>query len=137
MKPGIFGAYDIRGKYPSEINEKIAKQLTPVIVKAFGDNGKKKILVGYDARLSSPSIHKTVLAELNSLKRAGYKVEPVSVGMITTPMIYFLVNKLKANGGIVITASHNPREYNGIKVVNESGLPVSGKEIYELYKALR
>ena len=50
--------------------------------------------------------------------------------MITTPMIYFLVNELAADGGIVVTASHNPKEYNGIKVVNASGLPVSGKDIY-------
>ena len=137
MKPGIFGAYDIRGKYPNEINEKIIEKLLPIILKVLKVESKGKIVLGYDARLSSPKLYKAAMNKLNSLNKSGYKLEIVPARMITTPMIYFLVHKFKAKGGIVITASHNPKEYNGIKIVNASGLPVSGKEIYELYKALR
>jgi phosphomannomutase len=137
MKASIFGAYDIRGKYPSEINEKVVSELLPSILKTLGGKKKGKVIVGYDARLSSPNLYRAALRELDSLKKSGYDLEVVPAGMITTPMIYFLVGKFKAKGGIVITASHNPKEYNGMKVVNSTLLPVSGTEIYELYKTLR
>ena len=126
-KIGIFGAYDIRGKYPADINEGAVKELMPSVLKALKKKGNLKIIVGHDARLSSPALYRAVV---NGLKIENCKLKIVAVGMITTPMIYFLVRKLKADGGIVITASHNSKEYNGVKVVNAEGLPVSGKDIY-------
>jgi len=127
-KIGIFGAYDIRGKYPEEIDGRIIGEIIPVILKVLKiKKSGAKIVVGHDARLSSPSLYEAVV---NGLKIVNCKLKIVAVGMITTPMIYFLVNELAADGGIVVTASHNPKEYNGIKVVNASGLPVSGKDIY-------
>jgi len=137
MKPGIFGAYDIRGKYPEDINENTVKELIPIILKILGKGKRLKVVVGRDTRLSSPSLYEAAINVLSSLTSKNYKVEVVHAGMITTPMIYFLVDKLGADGGIVVTASHNSKEYNGVKVVNANGLPISGQDIYELYKSLR
>jgi len=137
MKSTIFGAYDIRGRYPDEINKKVVGEIIPTILKVLKiKKSGAKIVVGHDVRLSSPKLYRAVLQVVVS-QQGGKRLKVVPAGMITTPMIYFLVDKLKADGGIVITASHNPREYNGIKVVNAEGLPVSGKDIYELYKSLR
>lgn len=133
MKSDIFGAYDIRGKYPEDINENSVEILIPAILKSFKKKKQLNIIVGCDTRLSSPNLYRSALRTL----RATPGAKPIPVGVITTPMIYFLVGKFKADGGIIITASHNPKNYNGIKVIDSVGLPVGGKEIYELYKSLR
>ncbi len=130
MDTSIFKAYDIRGKYPNEINEEAVAEIIPALIKHFGDG---KIIIGHDARLSSPALYKAVL---KSLEISNLKLEILPVGMITTPMLYFLVNKLKVRGGIMITASHNPKEYNGLKVMDKKTGVMNGKEIYELYKNL-
>ncbi|OGY62433.1 MAG: hypothetical protein A2745_03095 [Candidatus Harrisonbacteria bacterium RIFCSPHIGHO2_01_FULL_44_13] len=148
MNPSIFKAYDIRGRYPEEIDEaavtEIVKalaqhwQIAPTKSRVLDKVGTKRksqsvIVVGHDARLSSPSLYKLVLKELrhsNVLKNMRMKV--IEAGMITTPMLYFLVNKLKTDGGIMITASHNPKEYNGLKVVGPKAVPLSGREIKNL-----
>src|SRR3989344_3377438 len=121
---GIFRAYDIRGKYPKEINGKIIAETVQNL--GFLFHPDTKIVVGRDCRLSSPALYKTVL---NSLKSKNVKIGVIPVGLITTPMLSFLVAKLKANYGIMITASHNPKEYNGLKIINKSAVPISGKEI--------
>lgn len=128
-KNGIFGAYDIRGRYPGDINESILAEIIPAVVKILKKKGMTKIIVGHDARLSSPSLYKAVIRTLKSLQTKNYKLQTITSGMITTPMLYFLVNKLKAAGGIMVTASHNPKEYNGLKVVCRNATPISGKEI--------
>ena len=130
MDTSIFKAYDIRGKYPEELNEKAVSEIIPALAKHFGGD---RIIVGHDTRLSSPKLYKAVL---KSLLASGYALNPIPVGMITTPMLYFLVNKLKVRGGIMITASHNPKEYNGLKVMDKKTGVMNGKEIYELYKNL-
>lgn len=117
IKKKIFKAYDVRGRYPSEFNEAAAAKIAKALKKHFRKNAK--LVIGHDARLSSPALYKTILQNINGIK----------AGLITTPMLYFLVNKLKADGGIMITASHNPKEYNGLKVVGEKARPISGKEI--------
>jgi phosphomannomutase len=126
MIPSIFKAYDIRGRYPEEINEAAVTEIVKVLAKYFR---KGKIVVGHDARLSSPSLYKAVL---QSLKIENLKLKIEAVGLVTTPMLYFLVTKLKATGGIMITASHNPKEYNGLKVVGPNVSMISGKEVWEL-----
>jgi len=131
MSQSIFKAYDIRGQYPQELNEEIAFKIAVAMGKHFGP--RAEIVVGHDARLSSPSLYKAVLRGVKSQRS---NVKCIEVGMITTPMLYFLVNKLKADGGIMVTASHNPKEYNGLKVVGKNARPVSGKEVYELFKTL-
>ena len=125
----IFKAYDVRGKYPSELNRETAFD----IARALGGRLRSgaKLVIGYDARLSSPSLYDAVY---RGLSNSGKKLKIIKAGIMTTPMLYFLVNKLKAQGGIMVTASHNPKEYNGLKVVREKARPMSGKEIFELMK---
>jgi phosphomannomutase len=126
MDKSIFKAYDIRGQYPQEINEKTVAEIAPVFIKFFK---KGKIIVGRDVRLSSPKLYKTLIAKLQD-----YKIKAISIGLTTTPMFYFLVSKLKAAGGIMVTASHNPKEYNGLKVVGKKAKMISG---YEISKSIR
>lgn len=126
MDKNIFKAYDVRGKYPKELNEKIAEKIAGVLAKHFK---KGEIVVGHDARLSSPKIYKAVL---RAVARENPKIDVVKVGLISTPLLYFLVNRIGATGGIMVTASHNPKEYNGLKVVGKNAEPVSGKEILRL-----
>lgn len=145
MNSKIFGAYDIRGKYPEEINEKVVAEIAKAVgnhfqLKAKSLKLKAKVVVARDARLSSPALYKAVLQAFsvqrlvvrgkkikNTLNANRYTLYPI--GIATTPMFYFLVNKLKASGGIMITASHNPKEFNGLKVVGKNAKPVSGKEV--------
>ncbi|MEK7616704.1 MAG: phosphomannomutase/phosphoglucomutase [Patescibacteria group bacterium] len=124
----IFKSYDIRGIYPDELNEKFAVPITRAIYKVISDQlGSSKPLVvaiGRDMRLSSPTIFDAVSKTLVEL---GAKV--VDLGIVSTPTFYFAVFKYGYDGGIQITASHNPKEYNGIKIVRRfpSGLVKIGK----------
>lgn len=105
---GIFRAYDIRGLYPDEIDEKMALK----IGKAYATHTRyKTVAVGCDARLSSPAIK---AALINGLKSCGVSV--FDVGMVTTPMLYFSRAFFKCDGALMVTASHNPPEYNGVKM---------------------
>src|SRR3989338_2174727 len=112
---GIFRAYDIRGKYPDEINEdacyKIARAFARYLRLSNAEGGALKIVVSADARKSSPALKE---AFLNGLLDEG--VEIIDAGLTTTPMHYFILNKTKADGGAIITASHNPPEFNGVKL---------------------
>ncbi len=121
------GLYDPRGGDAIELNEKTAFEIAAAVGKHFGKG--TKIIVGRDSRLSSPSLYKAVL---KGLKSQMSKVKCIEVGLITTPMLYFLVNELRAGGGIMVTASHNPKEYNGLKAVGKNARPISGKEIEKL-----
>jgi phosphomannomutase len=132
VNPSIFRAYDIRGVYPSEINEAVVAQILPAIFKKLvpdiGKSDKTIIVVGHDVRLSSPALYETVL----SYVKKNYSAKQVTVhkaGLVTTPMLYFLCQKLKVDAGLMITASHNPKEFNGIKMVNKNMERVSGEEI--------
>ena len=138
MDRKIFKANDIRGKYPGEIKEEIVSKISETMGGYFRLKNKKsgrqvKIAVCHDARLSSPSLYKVItngLKHSNVLK--NIRIEIIGAGIATTPMFYFLVNKLKADGGIMATASHNPKEYNGLKIVGKKAMPISGKEIEKL-----
>lgn len=127
MNPKIFRAYDIRGKYPEKLNEKTIEEISPALIKLFA---KKKIVVGRDVRLSSPKLYRTLIKCLST--KGGPKI--IKGGIMTTPMLYFLVSFLKARGGIMVTASHNPKEYNGLKIVGPAATPISGTEIFKLLK---
>ncbi len=144
INKAIFKAYDIRGRYPEEINEKIAARIAYALGRYFfkskanlrpelrSREGQKSkvVMVGHDARLSSPALYETMVRVMCQV--SGVKI--VEAGMITTPMLYFLVNHFKAIGGIIITASHNPKEYNGLKIVGPKAAPISGKEILSMVK---
>jgi phosphomannomutase/phosphoglucomutase len=113
----IFRAYDARGVYPEEINADIAFRIGV----AFGRFiGKGTVSVGCDARLSSPELKEAVIRGLS-----GRGLDVMDIGMIPTQMLYFSVAYLKLDGGIMITASHNPKEYNGFKFCTKNGVSLS------------
>lgn len=119
QKLTCFKAYDIRGKLGSELNEDIAYR----IGRAYGSfvgNGKQ-VVVGGDVRLTSESLK---LALANGLQDAGVNV--IDIGMTGTEEIYFATFHLGVDGGIEVTASHNPMDYNGMKLVREGSKPISG-----------
>lgn len=112
----IFKAYDIRGVYPKELDEKIIFD----IGSSFASFNPGKIAVGCDVRLSSPSLKKALI---DGLLASGADV--VDVGTICTPIIFFATRHYKCNGGIMVTASHNPSEYNGLKIIDGNAIPIS------------
>lgn len=113
-----FGAYDIRGIYPETINEEIAYRIGRFFPMLFA---AKRVVVGHDIRLSGPSIKKALI---QGLVESGCNV--IDIGQCGTEMIYFATFHLKLDGGVMITASHNPREYNGMKFVRQEARPISG-----------
>jgi phosphomannomutase len=133
INPDIFRAYDIRGVYPAALNEDTAYFVGRAFVK-FLKKKRLKIAIGRDARLSSPSLF-TALKE--GITDQGADV--CDIGLSTTPILYFSVAHFKFDGGINITASHNPPQYNGFKLVRGNSIPISGKSgIKEIKKlALR
>ena len=114
----IFKAYDVRGLYPSEINEEAARLIGRGFVAYLN---AKRIAVSRDMRLSSPSI---AAAFIEGATAQGADV--VDYGMMGTDMLYFAVARDGHDGGVQITASHNPKEYNGIKMVRKEAFPLSG-----------
>ena len=112
-----FKAYDIRGKVPSEIDAGMAEKIGRAFVQF---TGAKRVAVGHDIRLSSPEIATAVIAGLNA---AGADV--VDLGLCGTEQVYFATFHLGLDGGIMTTASHNPADYNGLKLVREDARPIS------------
>jgi len=111
----LFRAYDVRGIYPTDINEEI----TLKIGKAFGTFNPGKIVVGTDTRLSSPSLKKEFIKGLLS---TGATV--IDVGVVTSPIVMFITKHLNCDGGVNVSASHNPKEYNGFKFYSKGGVPI-------------
>src|SRR6476659_258725 len=120
LNPDIFKAYDIRGTYPDQVNEDAARAIGAAFV-AYLD--AKRIAVGRDMRLSSPALAQ---AFIEGATRQGADV--VDYGMIATDMLYFAVARDHHDGGVQITASHHPGQYNGIKMVRRAAFPLSGEE---------
>ena len=113
-----FKAYDIRGKLGEELNTDIAYR----IGRAFAQHTKaKKVVIGGDVRLTSEELK---LALANGLMDGGTNV--IDLGLCGTEHIYFATSHLNCDGGIVVTASHNPIDYNGMKLVRENSKPISG-----------
>ena len=112
-----FKAYDVRGRIPSELNEDVAFRIGVGIASFFS---AKTVVVGYDVRPSSLSILNALTKGINS---QGAKV--FSIGLCGTEEIYFATNHLNTDAGVMITASHNPADYNGLKIVGKGAKPVS------------
>ncbi len=113
-----FKAYDIRGRIPDEINEEIAFK----IGRAYATLLKpKKVCIGRDVRLSSEALSAATARGINA---QGCDV--VDIGLCPTEMVYFATSHLDLDGGIMVTASHNPMDYNGMKLVREKSKPISG-----------
>lgn len=131
MNPSIFKANDIRGIYPTEVNEQGAEKIGQACAKMFKPG---KIIVAHDIRYGSVGLSK---AFTDSIKQASNgRHEIIFVGLSTTPMFYFLINELGATGGCMITASHNPKNYNGFKIAVEKAVMVSGLAIRDLIAGL-
>src|SRR6185295_8516217 len=120
LNPGIFKAYDVRGLYPSEVNEEAARAIGAAFVAYLQ---ARRIAVSRDMRLSSPTI---AAAFIDGATSQGCDV--VDYGMMATDMLYFAVAADGHDGGVQITASHNPKQYNGMKMVRKDAWPLSGDE---------
>src|ERR671934_1686523 len=119
LDPAVFKAYDVRGVYPSELDEDGAYAIGRAYVEEFEP---KAIAVGRDMRLSSPAMAEAVI---RGASEGGAAVK--DIGMIGTEMVYFAVGHLELDGGITVTASHNPKDYTGMKIVRRGALPVGGE----------
>ncbi len=126
INPNIFREYDIRGIYGEDLTEDVAY----TIGKSFGTYIKKlgfvKTVIGYDNRLSSPSLAKSLI---QGILETG--VDVINLGLVTTPMYYFAKYYLEIYSGIMITASHNPKEYNGFKIAFSKIGNAYGEQIIE------
>ncbi len=118
INPDVFKAYDIRGVYPTEVDESLARQVGRAFVQYLG---AKRIGVGRDMRVSSPAM---AAAFIEGATTQGAAV--VDYGLIGTDMLYFGVARDGLDGGAEVTASHNPKQYNGMKLVGREALPLSG-----------
>lgn len=130
INPKIFRAYDIRGVYQKDFDEGSFYKIAKVFVKYLNKKEKPKIAIGRDLRLSSKPLAESFI---KGLLESGCDV--VDLGKVTTPMFYFAVGHLGVDGGAMITASHNPPEYNGIKFVGSNAMPIGGKDIEKAFNA--
>src|SRR6185295_8322601 len=110
--------YDVRGLYPGELDEEGAYAIGRAYVEQFEP---ARIAVGRDMRLSSPTMAKAVIEGATA---AGAEV--LDIGLVGTEMVYFAVGELGLDGGVMVTASHNPKDYTGMKIVRRGALPVGG-----------
>ena len=126
MNPNIFREYDIRGRAPDELNQETIYRLGLSIGTYYHDLGTQKIALGRDCRLSSPELGEAII---KGLIEAGMNV--VNLGMIPTPLLYFSLFHFDLDGGIQITGSHNPPEYNGFKICHGK-TTIHGEEIQKI-----
>jgi phosphomannomutase len=127
LDSGIFKAYDVRGLHPSQLTGEVARRIGCAFVQYLG---AKRIAVGRDVRTSSPEI---AAGFIRGARSQGCEV--TDIGVVGTDMMYFFVASHGLDGGAIITASHNPKEWNGVKMVRQGALALSGdagiKEIRE------
>ena len=124
MNADIFRAYDIRGLYPSDLNEETAYKIGAALANKITIN--RKAVVAMDGRLSGPYIKKSLIDGLVS-----HGIEVTDCGMLPTPMLYFATKILNIPNGFMVTGSHNPKDYNGIKMIVGDN-PLFDKDIYAL-----
>lgn len=125
IDPSIFKSYDIRGIYPDQINKDVAYNFGRaygIFLKEENKKDQSTIIVSRDMRLSGGEIHQSLI---EGLMDQGVNV--VDIGLASTPTMYFAVGYYDYDGGIQVTASHNPKEYNGFKLVRKHGNPISGQ----------
>jgi phosphomannomutase len=118
LDPKVFKAYDVRGLYPSELDEEGAYRIARAYVEHFEP---RTIAVGRDMRLMSPAVASAVI---DGAAEGGADV--LDIGLVGTEMLYYAVGDLALEGGICVTASHNPKDYTGMKIVRRGALPVGG-----------
>jgi phosphomannomutase/phosphoglucomutase len=126
LDPTVFREYDIRGIAWENLDPQVCTVLGAAYGTVIGDQGEGRVVVGRDGRISSPDLGR---AFMTGLLGAGCQV--MDIGLATTPMLYFAVKHLGADGGAAVTASHNPPDYNGLKL-RRGTQPFSGEEIQRL-----
>jgi phosphomannomutase len=119
LDPKVFKAYDVRGLYPDELDEAGAEAIGRAYVEQFEP---RRMAVGRDMRLSSAAMQEALMRGATS---AGADV--LDLGLVGTEMVYFAVGSLGLEGGAMVTASHNPKQYTGMKLVRRGALPVGGE----------
>jgi phosphomannomutase len=119
LDPKVFKAYDVRGIYPGELDEQGAYAIGRGYAQQFEP---RRIAVGRDMRVSSPAM---AAAAMRGAAAEG--VEVLDLGLVGTEMVYFAVGELGLDGGVMVTASHNPKDYTGMKIVRRGALPVGGE----------
>jgi phosphomannomutase/phosphoglucomutase len=127
LNPHVFRAYDVRGLVGPDINADVFRQVGRAYATMIRRNGGRRIAVGQDNRLSS---HGLKAAFVDGVRAAGVGV--VDIGLVTTPILYFATAHWTLDGGANITGSHNPIEYNGVKMVHPGAAPLSEEEIQTL-----
>ena len=123
----IVRAYDIRGTIPDQLNESVARRIGAAFGSWLASRGGHEVAVGHDARASSPTLYEAAIAGLRSV---GIGVH--TAGLAPTPVIGWAVERLGLDGGLIVTASHNPPEYNGFKLLIDSAQPLWPEEIVEV-----
>lgn len=125
-----FKVYDVRGKVPAELDAQIAYGVGRALA---DETGCKTCVIGHDIRLSSEEISAGLA---DGLRAAG--VDVIDIGLCGTEMIYFATANYDYGAGVMITASHNPPEYNGMKIVREGSRPISGDSgLWEIERRVR
>ena len=127
----IFKAYDIRGIVATQLTPQTTELIGQVLGSMAIENQVKGLVVGYDGRLTSPMLAKSLI---NGILSTGCNV--FEIGEVTTPMVYFANYELKTYSGVMITGSHNPPEYNGLKMVM-AGDTLSGDKIQQIYQRIQ
>ena len=112
-----FKAYDIRGRVPEELNEDLARRIGVALATQLAPG---PVVLGHDVRLTSPALQDALAAGLRGVGR-----EVIDIGLCGTEEVYFQTDHLGAAGGVMVTASHNPMDYNGMKLVKENARPIS------------
>ena len=119
LYPKVFKSYDVRGLYPDELDEEGAYAIGRAYAEQFQPS---RVAVGRDMRVSAKSMSEAVMSGA-----ADAGVEVLDLGLVGTEMLYFAVGSLGLDGGIAVTASHNPKQYTGMKIVRSGALPVGGE----------
>ena len=130
LPKNIFKAYDIRGIYDQELTNESVKLIAMALCDIYEEHNDS-IVIGRDGRLSSETLSSTLI---QSFLDNGKSV--IDVGQVPTPLLYFAVNYFSLNSGIIITGSHNPKNYNGLKIIMD-GHALAGEEIQEIYNRIK
>jgi phosphomannomutase len=131
----IFKSYDIRGTYPDQLNSEIVQQIIPAyIIYLIRKSNKKpdelKVVVGWDMRIGNDELVQTALEIMQNLG-----VQIITVGLVPIDYIYFSTGRYNFDGGLMFTASHNPKEYLGMKMLSLNVEPVSGRELLKIIES--
>ena len=130
LPKNIFKAYDIRGIYDQELTNESVRLIAAALSDIYKERNDK-IVIGRDGRLSSKTLSNTLI---QSFLDNGKSV--IDIGQVPTPLLYFAVNYFGLNSGIIITGSHNPKNYNGLKIIMD-GHALAGEEIQEIYNRIK